>query len=153
MRSSKIYGVGVVAGVLMLGCGNFSLPVSCPERADSSWVARGELADVYTLILEYNSGDVSLRDSFIRDGYFHENKDQPSDGYRVVLFGGGGETIFEEKFNFSLTVIVEGSGLGRVDQAERTLNVPAREDAGRIAVFDPRCLEILSLPVSDVVSE
>lgn len=123
----------------------------CPAEIDSSWVQEGALQEVYTIKLKSNRGNVSLSDSFMREGYFFEEKDQPENGYRAVLLDKQNSPIFEERFEFPHIFVSEGfPPISFLDEAERTIFIPSRKDAERIEIYNPSCLRILSINVLEL---
>lgn len=109
---------------------------------------------IYILDLNYDKGDLSLLNIFVKPGYAPDKATQPEVGYTADVISFKGRILYSFKFEIPLEIYAvppletdETGGLISLDRVNFTLLVPYFENGKTINIYDPNGAKKLSVDI------
>ena len=119
----------------------------CAPLADEWWVSETQPLDVVALELRNDAGNISKETLIVTPVYFHEQKDQPEDGYSAALVMADGTEAFSVGFEFRVPVY-DDPFIDFVELEEITLFIPYTRCAESIEIYDPMGEQVLQVDLT-----
>ena len=124
-------------------------------------IAIAQTNKVFILNLNYDNGEISLRDKIVKVGYPPDRKIQPEVGYRIDIISRDDTMLYSFKFEIPLDVYVDATspnnsreitgGLIKLNETDFALTMPYFKDAKEINIYDKENKELLRVDVEEKV--